>query len=223
MSTQSGALATAPSFDALNPYPWFAWMRQHEHVFQDPGTSIWYVFGYHDVLRVLNPPLKGTQQDPIVFSSRIPHGPERTVGQGSLIFTDPPRQRAVRDLLTSAFSPRALQDHYAARMISIIDELLDQVLDNGEMEVVTDLSYELPVLVISELLGVSREDRSAFRHWAHQYVGRIEVKDASIVNRLPELEHYFLRTLEERRKRPAEAHADLISTLVHGCPHDGRR
>lgn len=31
--------AGAPSLDALNPYPWFAWMRQHERVYQDPQTK----------------------------------------------------------------------------------------------------------------------------------------------------------------------------------------
>src|SRR5256885_11525581 len=90
MSSQPHTVETAPPFDALNPYPWFAWMRQHERVYQDPDTHLWYVFGYHDMLRVLNPPLKPTAQNPIVFSSQLPVGGEHAAIQDSFLFTDPP-------------------------------------------------------------------------------------------------------------------------------------
>src|SRR2546421_3091385 len=135
MSSEQYVVETAPPFDVLNPYPWFAWMRQHERVYQEPNMQSWYVFGYQDVLRVLNPPIKPTPQDPIIFSVQLPERAERYLAKNGIIFTDPPRQRAVREVLNPAFSPRALQDLYAARIISIIDGLLDQVIDGEEMDV----------------------------------------------------------------------------------------
>src|SRR2546423_5421112 len=165
MSSERYAVETAPPFDALNPYPWFAWMRQHERVYQDPNTHIWYVFGYQDVLRVLNPPLKPTTQDPIVFTTDYLVPDEKTQMLGSIMFTDPPRQRAVRELLNPAFSPKVLQDIYAARITSIIDGLLDPIIDAEEVDVVSALANEVPILVITELLGVPKEDREVFKNW----------------------------------------------------------
>ncbi len=221
MSSEPLPVATAPPCDALNPYPWFAWMRQQEPVYQDPTKSIWYVFGYHDVLRVLNPPIKPTTEDPIIFSSELPVSAVSTTTQGSILFTDPPRQRAIRDLLNPAFSPKVLQDTYATRISAIIDGLLDQVIDAGEMDVVTTLAYEIPVLVITELLDVSKADRAAFQHWARQTVGRAKVEGSSATTRVPKLDQYFLQIIEERRKLPPQEHTDPISTLVQGCPRDG--
>src|SRR2546421_7734143 len=221
MSSQPHTVETAPPFDALNPYPWFAWMRQHERVYQDPDTHLWYVFGYHDVLRVLNPPLKPTAENPIVFSSQLPIGAEHATTQGSILFTDPPRQRAIRDLLTPAFSPKSLQDRYAARITSIIDELLDQVIDAGEMDVVATLAYAIPVMVIAELLDVPKEDREAIQHLVIKSFRLVKMEGASLAHRVPELEQYFWQAIAQRRQHSPEDHPDLITTLVHGCPHDG--
>src|SRR5260370_24456831 len=221
MSSEPRTVETAPPFDALNPYPWFAWMRQHERVYQDPNTHLWYVFGYQDVLHALNPPIKPTAQDPIVFSADYLVPDENAVMVESIIFTDPPRQRAVREVLPPTFSPKVLQDNYAARITSIIDGLLDQIIDAEEVDVVAALAYEIPVLVITELLGVPQADREAFKHWAAQIVGRAEVEGASLAFRVPELKHYFLQAITQRRQHPPEEHADLITTLLQGCPHDG--
>src|SRR5260370_8368493 len=96
MSSEPHTVETAPLFDVFNPYPWFAWMRQHEPVYQHPDTHSWYVFGYHDVLRVLNPPIKPTAQDPIIFSVQLPARAERYLGKDGIIFTDPPPHPALR-------------------------------------------------------------------------------------------------------------------------------
>jgi cytochrome P450 len=221
MSSEPHTVETAPPFDALNPYPWFAWMRQHERVYQGPGTHSWYVFGYHDVLRVLNPPIKPTAQDPIIFSVQLPERAERYLAKNGIIFTDPPRQRAVREVLNPAFSPRALKDLYAARITSIIDGLLDQVIGAEETDVVASLVYSIPVLVISEMLGVPRADRETFQQWAAQAVGLARVEGASFVSRVPEMEEYFWQAIAQRRQQPPGEASDLVSVLVHGCPHDG--
>jgi cytochrome P450 len=212
----------APQFHALDPYPWFAWMRQHEHVYQEEATGIWYVFGYEDVLRVLNPPHKPTEENPIVFSSQVaPSGENHhTITRGSILLTDPPRQRVVRELINQAFSPKTLGT-YTDRILAIIDGLIDHVINDGEMDVVSALAYEIPVLVISELLGVPQEDREKFKHWAAQAISSASVQDSAVVAVVEEIAEYFLRAIEQRRRQAPVGHPDVISTLVHGCPHDG--
>jgi cytochrome P450 len=214
-------LQAAPAFDALEPNAWFAWHRRYEPVWQDPATTAWYVFCYRDVLRVLNPPVKPTPQDPIVFSNRLPTAGGRHVAmQGSLGFSDPPRQKAVRGLLNPAFSPAVILATYAARITALIDELLNQVIESGEVDVVA-LAYELPVLVMCDLLGLPRDDRALFKHWAALIVGNTRILEAGIKADLADLTAYFTRAIEQRRQHPLAGHPDVISTLARGCPHDG--
>lgn len=211
---------SAPSFDALNPYPWFAWMRRNAPVYQDPATQLWYVFGYHDVLRIINPPLKPTEEDPLLFTSRVMEGTERYWAQDSLVFTDPPRQRAVRSVLNPAFSPKVVQEHYAPPIAALINKLLDQVIDDEQMDVVAHLTYSLTLPTISEVLRIPQKDRDAFEHWTIQSLG-LEEDSRSFYSFVPAMEQYFTRTLEERRHQGNEDAPDPISRLVYGCPADG--
>ena len=71
MSSMPFSEESPPRFEPLNPYPWFAWMRHHAPVYQDPETSVWYVFGYHDVLRVLNPPIQPSAEEDLPPGSAL--------------------------------------------------------------------------------------------------------------------------------------------------------
>src|SRR5207302_80278 len=51
----------------------------------------------------------------------------------------------------------------ADRIQEIIDELLDAVVGRGEMEVIADFAYPLPITVIAELIGVEPERQDFFR------------------------------------------------------------
>jgi cytochrome P450 len=135
--------------------------------------------------------------------------------------TDPPRQHAIRALLNPAFSPGVLRDRYAARITPIIDGLLDQIIDAGQVEVLSALAYEIPVLVISEMLGVSQADREMFKRWTAQALGLAELEGGSVVMKGHELKHYFRSIIDERRHSPNGEATDLVSLLVHGCPDDG--
>jgi cytochrome P450 len=207
--------------DPVDPYPWFAHMREHRPVYQDPAMGVWCVFRYHDVLRVLNPPIRPTAEDPILFSSETPAGPQRIPTQHSIISTDPPRQRVVRNLLTPAFTPKALRERYTARIVSVVDQLLDEAVADGGMDVVAKLSYRVPIAVITDMLGLSSTDSSTFQSWAAEVIERTAVGDQGIELHIPQLSEYLGQVIEERRRAPAAGASDIISLLVHGQPADG--
>jgi len=48
--------------------------------------------------------------------------------------------------------------------------LLDQVQALGEMDVIRDLAYPLPVTVIAELLGIPTERREDFKQWSDAFI-----------------------------------------------------
>ncbi len=202
-----------PKHDLLNPYPWYAYMREHHPVYQDKETGLWHIFRYEDVLHVLNPPAKPTAECPIIFSSNIsavarPHIPLHD----SMISLDFPAHKRIRDLTTCAFSPSTLQ-RYVPRLTSLIDGLLDQVMDAGQMEVVSAFAYPLPTLVITELLGIPPEDRTHFRRWAEPLL----IAGESLMTQppqTPELDAYLMRLIEQRRREDLHDRTDLLSTLI---------
>jgi hypothetical protein len=52
----------------------------------------------------------------------------------------------------------------------ITHDLLNPVIEKGNMDLINDLAYPLPVTVIVELLGVPLQDRDTFRIWADKLV-----------------------------------------------------
>ncbi|MFT9847160.1 cytochrome P450 [Aneurinibacillus sp. REN35] len=191
-----------------NPFPWFAAMRDRQPARYDEVRGCWDLFRYDDVKFVL--------KNPKLFSSaRQGSGP---VLLGSIISMDPPRHTAMRSIVSKAFTPKTVAD-LTPRIASITHELLDAVTDKKEMDVVYDLAYPLPVIVIAELLGVPAQDRQLFKDWSDMIVkGPKDTSEAAFAALLEEkwrvrreLDAYFLDVIGKRRTMPQD---DLITRLV---------
>lgn len=186
----------------LNPFDWYRTMRETEPVAFDASRGIWSVFRYEDVRRVL--------AEYAVFSSER-GGPGATNPLGaSIISTDPPRHRQLRALVTQAFTPRTVAQ-LESRIEAIVNDLLDQVAGRGHMDIIDDLAYPLPVIVIAELLGVPIEDRAQFKQWSDAIVSGPAAAGMAGRNPQAEMSVYFRRLIEQRRHEP---HDDLISALL---------
>jgi cytochrome P450 len=185
----------------LNPFPWYRQMRETDPIHFYPEYRAWQVFRYDDVLRVLS--------DSAVFSSSLGGGQDRQDPlAASLVTTDPPRHRQLRNLVTQAFTPRSVAG-LTDRITAIVNDLLDRVAAQGQMDVVDDLAYPLPVIVIAEMLGIPREDRDRFKAWSDAIVG---ASMGTGGNPQAEMSAYFLQMIEQRRLEPRD---DLITALLN--------
>lgn len=191
----------------LDPFPGYETMRKSQPVFRDPQSGVWHVFLYDDVQRVLS--------EHATFSSRMAGENPSETGQlfaASLINTDPPRHRQLRSLVTQAFTPRAVEA-LAPRISEIANELLAAAISAGAMDLIRELAYPLPVIVIAELLGIPAGDRDRFKQWSDAIVSQTRPAgnehNHDDANR--EMADYFLGMIEQRRCRPGN---DLISRLL---------
>ena len=193
-------MQTRTEDQALNPFPWYRSMREARPVYYNPQHRFWQVFRYDDVQRVLS--------DYTSFSSAFGGGGQgRDPLSSSLISMDPPRHRQLRNLVTQAFTPRSVAQ-LSERITAIINELLDQVAARGHMDIVDDLSYPLPVIVIAEMLGIPQEDRERFKVWSDAVVGATYPERG---NPQAEMSEYFLDMIQQRSREPQN---DLISALL---------
>lgn len=115
--------------------------------------------------------------------------------------------------MSKAFTPR-LVEGLRGRIQAIADSLLDAVQGRGEMDLVADYAFPLPIIVIAEMLGVPAEDRYRIRDWSNAIIDGLPTKDALEGKRamITEFKEYLLAMVEERRTAPRE---DLLSKLVH--------
>ncbi|KAF4325998.1 hypothetical protein G195_000317 [Phytophthora kernoviae 00238/432] len=99
------------------------------------------------------------------------------------------------------------------RVQQIADELLDQVQAQGEMDLVKDYAYPLPIHVISDMLGVPKSDRPQIQNWSSAIAHGLGlgVRDPGVEEHLRAFGDYTAQLVAEKRKHPAD---DLISQLI---------
>lgn len=175
---------------------WYHEMQEKQPVQYDPEYDLWHVFRYRDVQRVL--------RDSSTFSIESSLPPDFPSALGK---SEPPHHQQLRGLVAKAFTPRRIAD-LGPRLSSLVDELLEPAIVSGKMDVVTELTYPLPVRVIAEMLGLPAEDQAKFREWSYQLldqmVGEIHPDNS-------ELLQYFADLLEKRR---LDLRDDLMSALL---------
>jgi cytochrome P450 len=191
----------------LQPFPVYNRLRNTTPVRFDESRSCWDVFRYEDVHRIL--------KDPAAFSSRRALAVK---GRETILTMDPPRHTQMRALVNKAFTPKVISG-LSPHIASIANELLDPVQNGGTMDTVHDLAVPLPVIVIAELLGVPPHDRKLFKEWSDILVKGPDENTDEAFNQViaekeqatTELNDYFVKIIEQRRKEPKD---DLISLLL---------
>ena len=214
-----------PADQRRQPYPFYAAMRHNQPIANDPANRLWAVYCYDDVKLVATDHQLFSSDRRKLTRTLLPETAELVRGN-SLIDTDPPRHDQLRNLVSRAFTPRAIAE-IEPRIVEIADELLDSVLPRGTMDLVRDFSDPLPVIVIAEMLGIPARDRRQFKQWSDDLIGESEgtdeeLSDARLARRrsaLADMDRYFLEVVEERRRIPRD---DLITRLVQ-AEVDGER
>jgi cytochrome P450 len=133
-----------------------------------------------------------------------------------MLSSDPPEHTRLRRLVSKAFTPRAVED-LRPRIQEIVDFLLDEAEKKGSMDLVHDVAYPLPVIVIAEMLGVPAEDRAQFKKWSTEVVATLggPFTPPDVMERartaIEALAEYLIPIIKERREHPKD---DLISGLI---------
>jgi cytochrome P450 len=128
---------------------------------------------------------------------------------------DPPDHDRIRNLVSKAFTPRALNAIGPAVEPFVIREL-ERVADQGEMDVASDLAVTAPAASMCAMLGVPFEDRHHLTRLISLATNRLaktavpemqEEAEAAIY----EVAQYMYELIEQRRKSPTD---DILGQLV---------
>ena len=208
-----------PAFKA-DPYPTYSELRSSARVHRvtlPDGRRVWLITRYEDVLAVFKDGRFVKNWRKVLTPeqlAQIPPMPEVMEPLSTnMLDTDPPDHTRLRALVSKAFTPRLIEQ-MRPRVQAIADTLLDAVQDRGEMDLIDDYAFPLPIIVIAELLGVPAEDRDRFREWSDAAVSgdaSQEYLEKVLIPHMQAFTDYLRQMFEEKRKNPGE---DLISALV---------
>jgi cytochrome P450 len=197
-----------------NPYPYLAQMRKIGPIFPVSGSSgrqVWMVTQFNEAVQVLKDqrfsvdPFRSRRM--FARQSGMPAQPGFIL-EGSMITVDEPDHSRLRTLVSKAFTPRYIEE-LRPRIQSLADDLLDRVQDQGEMDLISDFAYPLPINVISEMLGIPKEGRQKIREWSAVIATNEE--DPMRGEKLDSFANYVKNLVAQKRGEPQD---DLISKLV---------
>ncbi len=190
-----------------DPYPTYAQMRQKDPVHRMRLMNGWALTRYKDCDAVL--------RDQVRFSNRVPNEARDQTGLVSLIHQDPPDHTRLRALVSQAFTPRAIGKRYSA-IEQTTEHFLDVVAGQPCFDLVSTLSYPLPVTIIAGMMGIPPKDMDRFKVWSNEIALTIEpfVRQDEVERvrcAAEELTEYFEGIIAVRRRQPQD---DLISLLL---------
>jgi cytochrome P450 len=144
----------SPSY-LRDPYAVLARMRAEGSCHIDPGSGKWFLLGFDDVEAGLSRIVRGHAEG----EDRHKHFPANPFA------ADGPSHTGPRRVIAPTFTNRAVQ-RFGDRAQQIVDEVLQDKSDGGELRVVAEMGFQLPYLMTCELLGVPEvDDPAELRDW----------------------------------------------------------
>jgi hypothetical protein len=198
-----------------DPYPTYERLREEEPCYRNEEMGFWVLSRFDDVL-------EGYRDWENFTSTRgIALEEVGTESAPSMIGMDPPMQTKLRKLVVRAFNPKRV-GALEPRVRALTTRFLDELVEEGECDLIARFAALLPSDVISTLLGVPVEDHPSLRVWTETMMHREDGVSAipQAANKASgNLLRYFAELIKAKRKAPGE---DLISGLVE-AELDGRR
>ena len=209
---------------AANPYPSFARLREDAPVcpISSPRFDSYLITRYDDAKEALTDPrLSKDLYGPERHYLRI-FGPNSEGLNKNMLNADPPEHTRLRRIVSDAFSPRRIEA-LRPRVGDIVDTLLDRIVPQGRAELMRDFAIPLPLMVISDLLGIPRADHEQLLGWTQVIrtsgsSRRPEEDRAAVQEAQLRLYHYLVDLVHGKRTDRGD---DIISALIDAADRDG--
>ncbi|MDN5748359.1 MAG: cytochrome P450 [Pseudonocardia sp.] len=199
-----------------------SWQDEHEVGIWPAGPGFWAVTRHADVRHVLRNP-----QD---YSSSLgatqihdPDPADLPFIRRMVLNMDPPEQVRLRTLVTGAFSRRRLE-RFAEVIARRAAAMLAAAVRNGGCDLPRDVTDDLPLQNLSDLLGVPPDDRPLLKRWTDRVIGYQDPEHATVVTdaegkpvnprspaMLADMFAYAQSLARDKRRRPAD---DVMTALV---------
>ena len=199
-----------------DPYPVYKLLRDEAPLYHNERLGFWALSRHADVLAAL----KDTQRLSSKYGVALEGlGDVDASATMSFLAMDPPRHTRMRALVSRAFTPRRVAQ-LEPHIREIATEHIDHFIADGACDFIRDFAGKLPMDVVSEMLGVPREDRDMLRAWSDDVVHReegISAIPAAGVEAAKNLLQYLMELMKGARGTARnDLTADLLEAEVDG-------
>ncbi|MFI7549159.1 cytochrome P450 [Micromonospora sediminimaris] len=186
---------------AENPVYW--------HPATDNNPGFWVVSRYADVQALYHDAALSSERGNVL--DVVLRGND-SAGGSMLAVTDGPSHRKLRNLMFSAFTPRALAEVVTNVQLRST-ELVSAVVGAGCFDFAAEVAEQIPMNTICDLLSVPSADRRDLLRWNKMALSsdRADSSDLDALSARNEILLYFVELAEERRRKPGD---DVISMLA---------
>jgi cytochrome P450 len=206
-----------------DPYDLYHELRSNDPVHWSSAASSWVLTRHSDVASVLQYDARITAERLSRLLAQLPPEVSRRVAplrnhlRSFVQFDDPPEHTRHRATAARFFTPRFVEQ-LRPRIQAIVDELLDDLEGQDQFDLIADLAFPLPAIVIAEVLGIPPGERDRFKAWADRIADFFEGVDDGYAalsltanEAVLEMEAFLRVIVEERRRAPQP---DLITGLL---------
>lgn len=207
-----------------NPVPLYTELREHDPVHWSEALQSWFITRHDDVTNCFRHPRLSANRTALYAyqMQSLEQGFVQEFVQltGRMMMNrDGMDHIGIRRQASSGFTPQIL-DTYRPSIRRVMGTLMDGMRDRDRMDVVKEISQQLPSLVIADFLGIPAEDQRRFLSWTQPLndffsppPGTDMVKLASQTNdAMRALRDYLAGVIEHRRQHPGH---DMISHMLH--------
>ena len=221
-ATEASGLLDPDGFAAGPPHDLFDELRAAGPAVESgagpAGTPLVSVCGHAEIAAV--------SKDPAAFSSWeagiFPH-PDQVnpleMNRNLLLFMDPPQHTKYRKILQTAFVPNSVAK-LEPIVREIVTETLGEAFAGGSCDFVADVAVPIPLRVLSELMGLARDDEARLEDWiARIEAAQIAPEPAAATEVFVEMAGYLHEQIATQKASGTES---LVTTLVD-AEVDGER
>ena len=151
-----------------DPYAYYGMLREHDPVHWNEPYQMWIVTRYEDVVWLVRHP-EILSSENVKRDTRPPQPPidpahtedfhfVREFRTHEFIQRDPPEHTRMRSAINKPFTPKSVEE-WRLFVRNAVNDLLDKAEPLGKMDIQKHLAMPLPLLVISEMLGIPDGDR----------------------------------------------------------------
>ncbi|WP_328388484.1 cytochrome P450 [Nocardia sp. NBC_00416] len=141
--------------------------------------------------------------------------PPNPVDPPSMLVIDQPEHTRMRKPIAAAFTPRAVA-RLRDRIETVTDELLAALPDDGPTDLVARYAAQVPIAIISEMLGFPDSDREMFLRWGDDISPLLDIgiswrTHQQAMESSERVYRYLVEHVERLRAEPGD---DILSSLV---------
>ncbi len=204
-----------------NPYPFYQHARSEEPLFYSPVLNAYVLTRYDDIVTVLKDSVRFSSAD--TLRPVVQYTPEvfGILSQGYPLVpqinnSDGDNHKRFRIPFTRAFAPErisAMEEDIRA----IGNRLVDDFINDGSAEIISQFAYPLPLEVILTIYGVPLEMMADIKKWCDDMIALTSSQlkpepQKKCAQSFVRMQHAIASLVEKRQEKPEK---DLISEIIN--------